>query len=64
MYFERQGDFVLVPDHPIVTSRSQELEYYISNFQRGMTGPLSYYRTTKSRFNEEKGEVTRFTPRD
>ncbi|KAF9226901.1 alpha/beta-hydrolase [Gyrodon lividus] len=32
----------------------KELSYYISNYQRGMTGPLSYYRTTKLRFQEEK----------
>lgn len=32
----------------------KELSYYVSNFQRGMTGPLSYYRTTKIRFEEEK----------
>ncbi|KAI9574253.1 Alpha/Beta hydrolase protein [Boletus coccyginus] len=40
------------PDGCILNEK--ELEYYISNFQRGMTGPLSYYRTTKSRFDEEK----------
>ncbi|KAH0840275.1 Alpha/Beta hydrolase protein [Lanmaoa asiatica] len=32
----------------------KELEYYTSNFHRGMTGPLSYYRTTRFRFDEEK----------
>jgi soluble epoxide hydrolase/lipid-phosphate phosphatase len=33
----------------------KELEYYVSNFgQKGMIGPLSYYRTTKFRFEEER----------
>lgn len=31
-----------------------ELQFYVSQFQRGMRGPLSYYRTTKARFEEEK----------
>ncbi|KIJ69769.1 hypothetical protein HYDPIDRAFT_120786 [Hydnomerulius pinastri MD-312] len=31
-----------------------ELSYHISNYRRGMTGPLSYYRTTEFRFDEEK----------
>lgn len=31
-----------------------ELQFYVSRFQRGMRGPLSYYRTTKTRFEEEK----------
>ena len=29
-----------------------------------MTGPLSYYRTTEFRFEEEKGGMAQFTPRD
>lgn len=32
----------------------RELQFYVSRFQRGMRGPLSYYRTTKTRFEEEK----------
>ncbi|KAH7887343.1 alpha beta-hydrolase [Phlebopus sp. FC_14] len=32
----------------------KDLSYYISNFKRGMTGALSYYRTTKYRFEEEQ----------
>lgn len=32
----------------------RELQFYVSQFQRGMRGPLSYYRTTKTRFEEEK----------
>jgi len=36
---------------------SQELKYYIA--QNGsFRGPLNYYRTTKIRFDEEKGEWT------
>ncbi|KAG1805674.1 Alpha/Beta hydrolase protein [Suillus subaureus] len=31
-----------------------ELQFYVFRFQRGMRGPLSYYRTTKMRFEEEK----------
>jgi soluble epoxide hydrolase / lipid-phosphate phosphatase len=33
----------------------QELRYYISQFRRGMQGPLSYYRTSKVRHEEEQG---------
>jgi len=33
---------------------NEEFDYYISNFKRGMIGPLSYYRTTKVRFEEER----------
>ncbi|KAF8555382.1 alpha/beta-hydrolase [Imleria badia] len=40
------------PDDCILSDK--ELEYYVSNFQRGMTGPLSYYRTTEFRFKEEQ----------
>ncbi|KAF8838368.1 alpha/beta-hydrolase [Paxillus ammoniavirescens] len=40
------------PDGYILNDK--ELSYYISNYQRGMTGPLSYYRTTGLRFEEEK----------
>jgi len=32
----------------------KELQYYESQFKRGMVGPLSYYRTTKVRFEEEQ----------
>ncbi|KAG6330548.1 hypothetical protein ID866_8540 [Astraeus odoratus] len=32
----------------------QEHSYYVSNFRRGMIGPLSYYRTTQVRFEEER----------
>ncbi|KAG9317842.1 Alpha/Beta hydrolase protein [Chiua virens] len=32
----------------------EELDYYVSSFRRGMIGPLSYYRTTKVRFEEER----------
>ncbi|KAL4076407.1 Alpha/Beta hydrolase protein [Scleroderma yunnanense] len=31
----------------------EERSYYISNYRRGMIGPLSYYRTTEIRFEEE-----------
>lgn len=31
----------------------EERSYYTSNFRRGMLGPLSYYRTTEIRFQEE-----------
>jgi soluble epoxide hydrolase/lipid-phosphate phosphatase len=35
----------------------QELEQYKQDFRRdGMHGPLSYYRTTQTRFEEEKGQ--------
>ncbi|KAF8138944.1 Alpha/Beta hydrolase protein [Boletus edulis] len=40
------------PDGCIVDDK--ELAYYVSNFQRGMIGPLSYYRTAKYRFEEER----------
>lgn len=33
---------------------SQELAY-IASQMRSMNGPLSYYRTSKARFDEEKG---------
>lgn len=32
----------------------RELQSYVSRFQHSMRGPLSYYRTTKTRFEEEK----------
>jgi len=32
----------------------RDLQYYVSRFKRGMLGPLSYYRTKKIRFEEEK----------
>lgn len=32
----------------------QDLQFYIYWFKRGMLGPLSYYRTTRARFEEEK----------
>ncbi|EIW76350.1 alpha beta-hydrolase [Coniophora puteana RWD-64-598 SS2] len=32
----------------------EEHKYYISQFQRGINGPLSYYRTGRHRFEEEK----------
>jgi soluble epoxide hydrolase/lipid-phosphate phosphatase len=35
---------------------AQELNYYLSQFN-SMQGPLSYYRTTELRFEEEKGTV-------
>ncbi|KAI6040381.1 Alpha/Beta hydrolase protein [Pisolithus marmoratus] len=31
----------------------KEIAYYVSNYKRGMIGPLSYYRTTQIRFEEE-----------
>lgn len=31
----------------------KEIAYYLSNYERGMIGPLSYYRTTQIRFEEE-----------
>ncbi|KAI6120396.1 Alpha/Beta hydrolase protein [Pisolithus thermaeus] len=31
----------------------KEITYYLSNYERGMIGPLSYYRTTQIRFGEE-----------
>ncbi|KAI6115201.1 Alpha/Beta hydrolase protein [Pisolithus croceorrhizus] len=31
----------------------KEITYYLSNYERGMIGPLSYYRTTQIRFEEE-----------
>ncbi|KAI6146148.1 Alpha/Beta hydrolase protein [Pisolithus tinctorius] len=31
----------------------KEIAYYVSNYERGMIGPLSYYRTTQIRFEEE-----------
>lgn len=34
---------------------SQELEYYVTQ-NASFRGPLNYYRTTKIRFEEEKGE--------
>ncbi|EGO27719.1 hypothetical protein SERLADRAFT_435482 [Serpula lacrymans var. lacrymans S7.9] len=34
----------------------KELEYYVSQFSRGVLGPLSYYRTAKVRYEEEKGD--------
>ena len=57
MYFERQGDLCSCSRSSLCNLRSQEFEYYILNFQRGMSGPLSYYRLTKLRFEEEKGRV-------
>ena len=36
---------------------SQELKYYIAQ-NSSFHGPLNYYRTTKIRFDEEKGEWT------
>jgi len=36
---------------------SQELKYYIAQ-NDSFRGPLNYYRTTKIRFDEEKGEYT------
>jgi len=39
----------------------QDVRYYLDTFKRGgMTGPLNYYRTTKLRFEEEKGEASWF----
>ena len=35
--------------------RPQEIEYYAAQF-KSMHGPLSYYRTTKIRFEEEHGD--------
>ncbi|KIO12328.1 hypothetical protein M404DRAFT_124329 [Pisolithus tinctorius Marx 270] len=32
---------------------AHEIAYYVSNYERGMIGPLSYYRTTQIRFEEE-----------
>lgn len=33
----------------------QELHYYVAQFkQAGMHGPLSYYRTSKARYDEER----------
>jgi soluble epoxide hydrolase / lipid-phosphate phosphatase len=66
---EEEPDAILFDDKvPLSHSRfvlsdlwSQEFEYYISNFKRGMIGPLSYYRTTKVRFEEERGQHTSFT---
>ncbi|KAH7923650.1 alpha/beta-hydrolase [Leucogyrophana mollusca] len=32
----------------------KELDYYVSQYSRGILGPLSYYRTTKVRYEEER----------
>jgi soluble epoxide hydrolase/lipid-phosphate phosphatase len=40
---------------PSSDSFCQELQYYHSQFKRGMLGPLSYYRTSKVRYEEEQG---------
>jgi len=32
----------------------EELQYYLRQFKENMLGPLSYYRTTKIRYEEEK----------
>ncbi|KAI0650493.1 alpha/beta-hydrolase [Trametes meyenii] len=32
----------------------QEFDYYLSQFDKSMNGPLNYYRTTLHRFNEEQ----------
>jgi hypothetical protein len=52
--------FVLLNDAVIELVRfklSQELKFYIT--QNGsFNGPLNYYRTTKIRFDEEKGKWT------
>lgn len=44
----------LVCSEPI--SPPQERKYYLAEFAKGMNGPLSYYRTSKIRFDEEKGQ--------
>ncbi|KAH7907146.1 Alpha/Beta hydrolase protein [Hygrophoropsis aurantiaca] len=36
----------------------EQLDYYVSQYSRGILGPLSYYRTTKIRYEEEKGKST------
>ena len=33
------------------------MEYYRTQFQQGMHGPLAYYRTWRHRYDEERGEV-------
>jgi len=33
---------------------AQEMQYYVENFKDAMLGPLSYYRTKKIRYEEEK----------
>ncbi|OJA18024.1 hypothetical protein AZE42_07036 [Rhizopogon vesiculosus] len=43
------ADGCLLDDH--------DLQIYVSRFQRGMLGPLSYYRTTRTRFEEEKSAL-------
>ncbi|KII94869.1 hypothetical protein PLICRDRAFT_98013 [Plicaturopsis crispa FD-325 SS-3] len=51
----------LVLGHTKLPSRTQsvlndaERKYYLAEFAKGMNGPLSYYRTSKIRFDEEKG---------
>ena len=38
----------------------QEFDYYLSQFDRRMHGPLNYYRTTLHRYNEEHGKFNEF----
>lgn len=50
----------LVSELPRLNPRSksfQELKYYITQ-NASFRGPLNYYRTTRIRFDEEKGEPT------
>ena len=39
----------------------KDVHYYLDAYRKGgMTGPLNYYRTTKLRFQEEKGAGVEF----
>ncbi|KAI0776203.1 alpha/beta-hydrolase [Trametes elegans] len=42
-----------VVDQNTVLLNQQEFDYYVSQFDRSMHGPLNYYRTTWHRYNEE-----------
>jgi soluble epoxide hydrolase/lipid-phosphate phosphatase len=44
--------------HPLNVLVLKELRYYNSQFKQGIQGPLSYYRTSKARYEEEKGNHT------
>ncbi|KAI0832677.1 alpha/beta-hydrolase [Trametes gibbosa] len=41
----------------------QEFDYYVSQFDRCLHGPLNYYRTTLHRFNEEQDPTILQAPR-
>ncbi|KAL0950245.1 hypothetical protein HGRIS_010229 [Hohenbuehelia grisea] len=40
-------------DHLDTLLTPEEFEYYLSEFRKGMNGPLNYYRTSKYRHDEE-----------